>query len=318
MKIMPLYRVQDQQATFLKPTKFANERQMQRLVEFNLPIIFDAKLIATEFVVNVDGLQGGRIDSLALDNENSPIIIEYKKTQSESVINQGLFYLEWLLTHKGDFEIAVQKKLGKDSVVNWESPRVLVIAEMFNPYDVFGVRRMGANIELWACHFYNDEILLLENVFMPGVGLRVGKVAGKQDVASVQEKQAQVETITKMTYDLEYHLRNKSSKIKEVLDTLRERIMELQSVDGEIIEFYRKMYIGYKRGKNFCEIHVYNNDLVLWLDIPYIDLNDSKKIGKDISSIGHWGTGSVEVRLAILESVDDVMDLVRQAFEYNN
>ena len=317
MEIMPLYRVQDQQATFLKPTKFVNERQMQRLVEFNLPIIFDAKLIATEFVVNVDGLQGGRIDSLALDNENSPIIIEYKKTQSESVINQGLFYLEWLLTHKGDFEIAVQKKLGKDSIVSWENPRVLVIAEMFNPYDVFGVRRMGANVELWACHFYNNEILLLENVFMPGFGLKASKVTLKQDSVGEQEKGLQVDTFEKIVYDLEYHLKKKPSKIKEVLDALRERIIELQAVDGQIIEFYRKKYIGYKRGKNFCEIHVYNKDLVLWLDIPYEDLQDPFNLGKNVKSIGRWGTGTVEVRLAELETIDIVMELIKQSFDYS-
>jgi RecB family endonuclease NucS len=43
----------------------------------------------------------GRIDSLGLDENGSPVIFEYKRTSNEDVINQGLFYLDWLMNHKG-------------------------------------------------------------------------------------------------------------------------------------------------------------------------------------------------------------------------
>jgi RecB family endonuclease NucS len=50
----------------------------------------------------------GRIDSLGLDENNCPVIIEYKRHANQNVINQGLFYLNWLLDHKGDLEVVVR------------------------------------------------------------------------------------------------------------------------------------------------------------------------------------------------------------------
>ena len=317
---MPLFSIKDQKATFRKPTSFVNERQLQRLIEANLQNFLDANLVASEFMVNVDGVQGGRIDTLAIDKENTPVIIEYKKTQSESVINQALFYLEWLVTHKGDFEIAVQKKLGKDASVNWENPRVIVIAERFSPYDVYGVRRMGANVELWTYRYYDNEFLLFEAAYVPSSTAKPGRTAAKmdggKDSSEVSGSPKEIIEEEKPTYDLNYHLRGKSQNIKEVFDTFRERIFELQSADGELVEVFRKMYIGYKRGKNFCEVHLYQNELVIWLDLPFSDLKDPHKLAVDASGKGHWGTGEVEIRLSNLADVDSVMELVKQAYEY--
>jgi len=69
-------------------------------------------LVSTEF--QTGALHGGRIDTLAISEENNPVIIEYKKVESSELINQSLFYLSWIKDHKGDYEIAVQKKLGQD------------------------------------------------------------------------------------------------------------------------------------------------------------------------------------------------------------
>lgn len=317
---MPLFSIKDQKATFLKPSSFTNERHLQRLIEANLPTFLDARFVASEFTVTVDGVQGGRIDTLALDNENTPVIIEYKKSQSESVINQALFYLEWLVNHKGDYEIAVQKKINKDVSINWENPRVIVIAERFSPYDVFGVRRMGANIELWTYRYYDNEFLLFEAIYVPGGGGKAGKPSGKVEngkiIIEATESSKEVISEEKPVYDLDHHLKGKSQGIREVFDALRERIFDLQSADGEIIEVFRKLYIGYKRGKNFCEVHVYQNELVIWLDLPISDLNDPNKIAIDATGKGHWGTGDVEIRLSRLEDVDTVLELIKQAYEY--
>jgi RecB family endonuclease NucS len=54
----------------------------------------------------------GRIDSLGIDENNSPVIIEYKRSTGENVINQGLFYLEWLLDHQAEFEALVTRQFG--------------------------------------------------------------------------------------------------------------------------------------------------------------------------------------------------------------
>ena len=77
---------------------------------------------------------GGRIDTIGIDKNGSPCIIEYKKNQNDNVINQGLSYLRWLLDHKADFEILCRaKKVAIE--IDWNSPRVICIAESYNKFD---------------------------------------------------------------------------------------------------------------------------------------------------------------------------------------
>ena len=59
---------------------------------------FGFRFLKSEYVITA-----GRMDSIGNDENNSSVIFEYKRSSSENVINQGLFYLDWLLDHKADF-----------------------------------------------------------------------------------------------------------------------------------------------------------------------------------------------------------------------
>ncbi|MDX8408526.1 MAG: hypothetical protein R8J84_00575 [Mariprofundales bacterium] len=65
------------------------------------------RFLASEY--STGKAHGGRIDSLGLDENGCPVINEYKRTRDENVINQGLFYLDWLMEHKSDFQMLVMK-----------------------------------------------------------------------------------------------------------------------------------------------------------------------------------------------------------------
>ena len=69
------------------------------------------RLVATEFSTGAQ--HAGRIDTLALSEDNNPVIIEYKNVESSDLITQSLFYLAWIHDHKGDFEIAAQVALSE-------------------------------------------------------------------------------------------------------------------------------------------------------------------------------------------------------------
>ncbi|MFJ1936742.1 hypothetical protein ACIOGZ_29290 [Kitasatospora sp. NPDC088160] len=72
------------------------ERDLQRLVEANMEeMLGGVRFLATEY--STGPVHRGRIDSLGLDEDGSPVLIEYKRTSSESVLAQGLFYLSWTL-----------------------------------------------------------------------------------------------------------------------------------------------------------------------------------------------------------------------------
>ncbi len=133
------------------------------MFEHNLEELLGVKFLASEYATT----HGGRIDALGIDEDDSPVIIEHKRDEKDNVINQGLFYLDWLVDHKGDFELLVKQKLKRDITINWESPRLVSIAQSFNKYDKYAVHKVSENIELKRYASYGDNLLLIENVNLP-------------------------------------------------------------------------------------------------------------------------------------------------------
>lgn len=307
---MPLYRVQDNQTIAqIKQTGYAKERELQKLFERNLESLFGVRFIASE--ITTGDRQRGRIDTLGLDQDNFPTIIEYKRFNKENIINQGLFYLDWLVDHKGDFALAAQAALGVSVVIDWSSPRLILVAESFSEYDKFAVNRIGANVELWTFRRYGDELLYLDPIF----------VASPQAVrsASTRTKPAVPETDSEEeppapVYTLEHHTARKPAEVLDMFEQLREAIFSL-APDGEISEKTNKMYIGYKHGKNFCEAYLQTTGVKLWLDIPQADLRDPYRLTRDVSNVGHHATGQTEVKLSSLEDFENVMALIEQSFQ---
>jgi len=296
---MPLYELlSDSTVQQVKPTSFQSEKHLQKLFEANLQKLLGVRFIATEFFTG--DRQKGRIDTLGLDQDGSPTIIEYKKSSKENVINQGLFYMDWLVDHKGDFVIAAQQTLGNSIEIDWSQPRLILIAESFSEYDKYAVNRIGANIELWTYRCYGDNYLYLDPLFTtnPIKSVKTGKE--ESDIVPV-------------TYTIDYHLKGKNENIRALFLALQERIISIAE-EGEILEKPVKTYIGYKHGKNFCEVEIQASSLKIWLDIPPNELDDPHSLVRDVAGIGHYGTGDVEVRLTSMENIDKVMALIEQAY----
>jgi len=301
---MPLYCLKSKsEVSQIKPSSFQSERELQRLFEGNLEKLIGVRFIANEFTTG--DRQRGRIDTLGLDQDNFPTIIEYKKSSKENVINQGLFYLDWLVDHKGDFTLAAQEALGEDIQIEWSQPRLILIAESFSGYDKYAVNRIGANIELWTYRRYGEDFLFLDPIFI--TNQRDSK-HGRTGTES--ESQEEIEA---PVYTVEDHLNGKSEITVELFEQLRERIFDLAD-DQSIIEKANKMYISYKHGKNFCEVRVQSKALWIWLDIHQSDLNDPYQLTRDVTNIGHYGTGFVDLKLTKLSDVDQVMHLIEQSF----
>lgn len=113
-------------------------------------------------------------------------------------------------------------------------------------------------------------------------------------------------------YTLDDHAALKG-QMRLLFDELRRRVMNL---DAGVHEEVRKQYIAYKLATNFVEVVPLASELKLYLDVTIEELNDPHDLGRDVTAVGHWGTGSVEVRLANLDQLEDVMALIRQAFEH--
>jgi len=93
----------------LKSSSVAVEKSLQSFIERNLEKLFSIRFLETEY--STGKTHGGRIDTLGIDENGCPVIIECKRAMNENVINQGLFYLDWLLDHKAEFDLLVLEKL---------------------------------------------------------------------------------------------------------------------------------------------------------------------------------------------------------------
>ena len=304
---MPLYQMKQQKTQQIKPSSFKSEKELQKMFEANLEELLGARYVASEFTTG--DRQRGRIDTLGIDQDGTPVIIEYKKTAKENVINQGLFYLDWLVDHKGDFTLAAQEQLGKNIEIDWSSPRLILVAESFSEYDKYAVNRIGANIQLWTYRKYGNDFLFLDSIFAT-TSQKSTKKDKTETPATDDDQPVEADAI----YTLEYHLSQKPAETKSLFEALQEKIFLLND-DSDIIEKPNKMYIGYKHGKNFCEIQVQANRLKIWLDIPHAELDDPNKLSRDVSKIGHHGTGATETNLSDLSELDTVMYLVEQSYK---
>jgi len=138
---MPVFKIsKGELLEKIKPTRFdRKEKELQSLVERNLDKIFDMTFVKTEHPTS----HGGRIDTLALDRDKRPVIIEYKEDKSSTILLQGLYYMDWLIENTAEFEKLVRENLKKDDVkVNWgDGVRLLLIAKEFEIWDKFAVNR---------------------------------------------------------------------------------------------------------------------------------------------------------------------------------
>jgi len=119
------------------------ERPLQNLIEANLEVMLGIRFLATEY--STGKTHGGRIDTLGLDENNCPVIMEYKRSVGENVINQGLFYLDWLMDHQAEFKLLALDKFGKPAsdAIDWSAPRLVCIAADFTKYDGHAVQQIS-------------------------------------------------------------------------------------------------------------------------------------------------------------------------------
>lgn len=293
---MALFSITAQKAQKLERKDFSNEKELQHFVESNLEELFGIRFLASEYSTN----HGGRIDTLGLDENNSPVIIEYKWGENSAIINQGLFYLDWLMEHMADFQLLVQKKLGQGVEVDTGTPRLLLVAASYSKFDEYAINRMAENIEMWS---YNQYAGLFE----------LKLIASSQ--AKHRENGQKVTKVNYDTYSVDEHLEGKSELVKELFKELQERILSFD-VEGQIEELARKMYIAYRTNKNFVYVNFRSDRILLdvALTVEQVKSVDKSKI-RDMRGVGHHGAGFTRYEFSSRNQIDEATGLVKESYE---
>ena len=306
---MPLFTVTKTALQPVAQTRFSSEQALQQLVEKNLEVVFNCRRVATEFPTGAQ--HAGRIDTLALSEDNNPVIIEYKNVESSDLINQSLFYLSWIHDHRGDFEIAAQRTLGHEVEIDWSAVRVICIAPNYRKYDLHAVQVMGANIELWTYRLFANGVLYFEEVFQKSDPIVAAGTAGKNPVMVAAGKKA-AESRATGNYTFTQHLANRSESIRQLAVGVNDFITDL---DPSIEVAPKKFYVAYKTSQNIVCMEVKQRRVILYLKLDPKTDRGPKGIARDVSNIGHYGTGNLEISLSKSADFEAAKPFIQTAYE---
>jgi predicted transport protein len=308
---MAIFEIEKGKTKRVRLSEFKLEKDLQRLIEENMEIIFNCRLIATEF--STGNIHSGRIDSLAISEDLNPVIIEYKKVASSDLINQSLYYLHWIRDHKGDFQVAANKVLGKNIEVDWSDIRVICIAPEYKKYDLHAVQVMGANIELWQYKLYENGILNIEEVYKrTNTTSREFEDYNEKNPIMVEAGKKAAITRKNAVYTIEEHFDNLDKSLVDLFNTIRDFIT---SLDSSIEELPKKNYIAYKTSQNFVCLQTYKKKLTLYLKLNPDEVKPMPAQCRDVRNIGHYGTGEFELTIKDVIDFEETKYLINDAYK---
>ncbi|MYA37399.1 MAG: DUF91 domain-containing protein [Gammaproteobacteria bacterium] len=304
MSDIKLFQFSGQSVTEVQSTSMALEKSLQTLIEKNLEIFLGVRFIASEYSTGTE--HGGRIDTLGLDENRCPVIIEYKLSSNMNVINQGLYYLDWLVNHRGDFEILVMKKFDKEEAqkVEWSSPRLVCIAAGFSKYDDHAIKQMNHNIELIRYINFENGLMLLEQT----------NAVSSRSVATPVSSAIKTTGYKYRQTTVSEYLEKADKKLTSLYESVR---TYLNNLGDDVQEKTLSYYIAFKRIRNFAciEIRPQDKKLLVFLKVSPDTIELVQGFTRDVRSIGHYGTGDLEVTIRSTEDLDKAKTYFLHSYE---
>ena len=304
---MKLFEFKGKKLSPIRSQSFSLEKEIQDVVEENLEELFGLELVKSEMSIG-----GFRFDTLCYDRENNSfVIIEYKKGSSYSVIDQGYTYLSILLNNKSDFILEyneTKNNLLKRDNIDWSQSRIIFISPMFSEYQKTSINFKNVPFELWEIsRFKNNTIGLNKIETNSEVDINTTTTDEKNVVKQVSKEVVKI--------DEDYHLHKSENRPEWVIELyykLKERILQL----GDDIEIKPlKQTIGFKRYKTFTDLIIYNKGIGVLLNLNKGELDDPLDKTEDLSDKGHWGNGDYRIWLKNEEDFEYTIDLIKQSYK---
>lgn len=303
---MPLFSIEEN--GYLEQVKefdFKLEKDIQKLTENNLKVIFNLKFVKSEFA-----LGNFRIDTLAFDVESkSFVIIEYKRDKNYSVIDQGYAYLSLMLNNKADFILEFNENndvsLKRDDV-DWSQSKVIFISPSFTSYQREAINFKDLPIELWEVKRFDNKTVSYTKIQTSNSSESVKTISRKDDTILKVSNEIKV-------YTEQEHLYKASDDIIELYQKFKTAILNLDDIEVKP----KKLYIAFVSKSNIVDIYFTKSNLKLWINLKKGELNDPKGITRDVSNLGHWGNGDYEIQIKNDEDLEYIMSLIKQSLKKN-
>jgi hypothetical protein len=314
---MQLFQNNANTLTPVERNSFKLERDIQSLVETNMEVIFGIEFVSTELTVGEF-----RLDSLAFDQQNNSfVIVEYKKGHSYSVVDQGYSYLSVMLNNKAEFILEYNEKTEtnlKRIDVDWSSSKVIFVSPSFNTYQKNSVNFRDVPFELWEIKRFDGGLVSFEQCKSSSTE-SIEKLSKGDDRSVISKVSSEIKVLSEGD-----HTGNLSDQLKPIWTTLREKLESYADTSF----FITKGYISWKRDNTaVCFIHFRKKELRIDVLRGNIREDQSKSKGfftlddpKEMAEEGGWKWKSgqsghdYKIRLKNQDASDYVMFLLEQKY----
>ncbi|MFD8812173.1 hypothetical protein ACFV23_11965 [Streptomyces sp. NPDC059627] len=292
----------------LRGSTVALEVELQRRVEAGLEQMLGIRFLASEYPTGP--WHRGRIDTLGLDENGSPVVIEYKRGSDSGVLSQAVSYLSWLESAHHEIEALVQNVLGPEAAesIDWRRPRMVCIAANFSHHDRVAVQRLPQRIDLVRYRVFEGDLLSL---------LLVDSSPGSPSTASSRRNRERDAAPDRMPVAPVVPPFAGPSLVPGCLRDLYAELDDALTAWGEVEVASLRHYIAYRRLVNVASVifRPKHEAILVYLRLDPDTVTLEEGLTRDMRGIGHLGTGDLEVRLASAADLEKAAPLIRRAFE---
>jgi hypothetical protein len=317
---MELFNIKNGRVEIIDSTSFKLEKEIQSVIEKNTESFFRLEFVRSEFSIG-----NYRIDTLCFDNEsNSFVVIEYKKGNSYSVIDQGYTYLQLLLNNKSDFILTLSQhynRVLRNEDIDWSQSKIMFISQSFNSYQKDSVNFKNLPFELWEIKkFSNETVILNKHISTSKESIDSLNSPHIEDKGIIQNVNKVVQIV-----DEDYHVNKLDEGTKLKWIELKEKLEELENVELEI----KKPYISLNgENKKICYFNFRKNYISIEMlrgnvnpdgskSKKYFSLDDPKSISEEGS--WEWKSGTkgtlYKIRFNNSVNIDYIMFLIKQKYD---
>ena len=263
------------------------DASLRSLLESNLPSLLGVRVLASDYPLHSN--QEERIPTLGLDENNRPTVVHYGS--GAIALNQGLFYLNWLLDHRADFDLQVYMQMGEElgKAVQWHMPRLICIAERAASYALHTAAQAAITTEIIRYRFHSANLMHFERLLPP-----------------LRQENLPAETLLRLGNLLEPC----DDALQRLYFSLQQAIFSLSN-DIELI--IRDRLIVFRRLRNIAAVQMGAHHLSLYMNLSLNQITLEEMAQDFISDVADRtpsGIGRIEALISTTDQISAIVPLL--------
>ena len=289
-----LFWIDEKKMEELRMEDIALNEEQKNLIEQNISTMFGLRLITGDY--QMSDSHALAIDTLALDANDHPVIIYYRRPYVTDTVNRGLSAMAWLHSHHSEFQLLVMHHLGQEAAnrIQWLQPRLFCLSDEYTKYELNAAALTRISTELIRYCFYGENLLLIERLALPE--------------ASDRENPFQAQ--------LDRYLANASLPVQQLY---QEFVSLIDSQGNDANVSWQMDSIAWARLRNFAVLQAQNDTLHIYLNLPLeaVSIEEMQYDFVHNNKLNELTFGSIELTIRTSEELMLSSDLIVRAYKYN-